>query len=80
MIDENASCHLALGSGFPECIENGIGMDDDELLSHGINVSKNHVDFIVGTSDLSITGITYDGVEIPIFENGNFSEDIISKC
>lgn len=80
LIDENASCHLALGSGFPECIKNGIDMNDDELLSHGINVSKNHVDFMIGTSDLSIIGTTNTGLEIPIFENGNFSEDIISKC
>lgn len=80
LIDENASCHLALGSGFPECIENGIGMDDDELLLHGINVSKNHVDFMIGTPDLSITGTTNTGLEISIFKNGNFSEDIVSKC
>lgn len=80
LIDENASCHLALGSGFPECIKDGIGMDDDELLSHGINVSKNHVDFMIGTPDLSIIGTTNTGLEIPIFKNGNFSKDIISKC
>lgn len=80
LIDENASCHLALGSGFPECIKDGISMNDDELLSHGINVSKNHVDFMIGTSDLSIIGTTNAGVEIPIFENGNFSGEVISKC
>ena len=35
---------------------------------------------MIGTSDLSIIGTTNTGLEIPIFENGNFSEDIISKC
>lgn len=80
LIDENASCHLALGSGFPECIKNGIGMNDEELLKNGINVSKNHVDFMIGTPDLSIIGTTNTGKEVSIFENGNFSKDIISKC
>ena len=80
LIDENASCHLALGSGFPECIKDGIGMTDEELLSHGINVSKNHVDFMIGTPDLSIIGTTNTGLEVSIFENGNFSGEITSKC
>lgn len=80
LIDENASCHLALGSGFPECIENGLGMSDEELLENGVNVSHNHVDFMIGTPDLSIIGTTYDNKEIPIFIDGNFSKDITQKC
>ena len=80
LIDENASCHLALGSGFPECIKNGMKMSDEELLLHGINVSKSHVDFMIGTPDLTITGTTIDGNEIPIFVEGNFSKNIVNKC
>lgn len=80
LIDENASCHLALGSGFPECIKNGIGMSDEQLLASGVNVSKNHVDFMIGTPDLMITGTTIDNREIPIFIDGNFSKDIIEFC
>lgn len=79
LIDENASCHLALGSGFPECLKDGIGMTDEQLLNHGINVSKNHVDFMIGTPDLTITGTTKDNKEIPIFVKGNFSPDIINN-
>lgn len=80
LIDENASCHLALGSGFPECIKDGIGMSDEELLLSGVNVSKNHVDFMIGTNDLEIIGTTWDNREIKIFVNGNFSKEIIDKC
>ena len=76
LIDENASCHLALGSGFPECIKNGIKMSDEQLLAHGINVSKSHVDFMIGTPDLTIVGTTKDNKKIPIFVNGNFSKEI----
>jgi len=75
LIDENASCHLALGSGFPECIKDGLNMSDNTLLSKGINISKNHVDFMIGSSDLTITGITKDSKEVPIFVNGNFHEE-----
>lgn len=47
-------------------------MSDDELSSLGVNFSDEHVDFMVGTPDLSITGICADGTEIPIFTDGNF--------
>ncbi len=79
LIDENASCHLALGAGFAECVNGGLDMDDDSLLKMGINQSKLHVDFMIGTKDLSIVGTTYDGREISIFENGNFSCEIIGE-
>lgn len=77
LIDENASCHLALGAGFSECIKDGTTMSDDILLSHGINISKQHVDFMIGTDDLNIIGTTRDGREVKIFENGKFSHDVL---
>lgn len=76
LIDENASCHLALGDGFTECFEADI-TDDDKLLEHGINVSKNHVDFMIGTSDMKIVGETFDGKVITIMENGNFVGNLV---
>ena len=77
LIDENASCHIALGAGFAECISDGLDMTVEELKSHGVNDSKQHVDFMIGTSDLNITGETVSGEIIPIFENGNFSSYIV---
>lgn len=70
LYDENASCHLALGAGFPECYEGGEDLDKDELLKVGVNHSATHVDFMIGADDLSITGITADGQEIPVFVDG----------
>lgn len=72
LFDENASCHLALGDGFNDSIETGKDMTKEELLKHGINQSKNHVDFMIGTSDLEIEAETKQGV-ISIFKNGNFT-------
>lgn len=70
--DENASCHLALGDGFSECIKNGANLTKEELLKEGINQSKNHVDFMIGTKDLEIEAETNQG-KIKIFTKGNFS-------
>lgn len=76
LFDENASCHLALGTGFPECIENGINMTKEELNEKGINTCTNHVDFMIGTKDLTIIGKTHNDEEIVIFENGDFSKEL----
>ncbi|MGX8698660.1 MAG: aminopeptidase, partial [bacterium] len=54
-------------------IEGGKDMTREELMAHGLNDSMTHVDFMVGTADLSVTGITADGQEIPVFINGNFA-------
>ena len=71
LFDENASCHLALGDGFPDSLKEGLTMTKEELLRKGINQSKNHVDFMIGTKDLEIEAETKDGV-VQIFKDGNF--------
>ena len=73
LYDENASCHLAFGEAYPECIAGGEQMTREELDAHGLNHSLTHVDFMVGTADLSITGTTHDGRELPVFRSGNFA-------
>lgn len=73
LYDENASCHLALGQGFPDCYEGGTEMNAEELLEAGVNKSATHVDFMIGTEDLAIEGIKADGTAVPVFENGNWT-------
>lgn len=72
LYDENASCHLALGMGFPDCLEGGEDLTKDELIARGVNQSSTHVDFMIGTDDLSIVGVGSDGVETPIFVDGQW--------
>ena len=72
LFDENASCHLALGECYPNTIRGGEEMSEEELKRCGGNKSVNHVDFMIGTADLSIDGITADGKVIPVFRDGNF--------
>ena len=71
LFDENASCHLALGDGFPSCLQKGLNMNKKQLLERGINQSNNHVDFMIGTDDLTIEAETIEGTII-LFNNGNF--------
>ncbi|MGE4483521.1 MAG: aminopeptidase [Oscillospiraceae bacterium] len=72
LFDENASCHLAFGDSYP-CIEGGTKMTKDELVAKGLNDSIAHEDFMIGSPDLSITGVTRDGREVPVFADGNFA-------
>ncbi|WP_409969407.1 aminopeptidase [Bengtsoniella intestinalis] len=72
LFDENASCHLAFGEAYP-CIEGGQDMTKAEKVAAGLNDSITHVDFMIGTADLSIVGTTQDGRTIPVFANGNFA-------
>ena len=73
LFDENAACHLALGFGFPECVEGFESMTDQELQEKGVNDSIIHVDFMIGSKDLDITGYTRDGKAVQIFKNGNWA-------
>ncbi|WP_077075206.1 aminopeptidase [Aedoeadaptatus urinae] len=74
LYDENASCHLALGKAYPTCLKDSGDLSKEELLERGANDSLTHVDFMVGTPDLSITATTIDGKEVPIFVDGNWAK------
>ena len=73
LFDENACCHFALGRGFNECVKDGLNKTKDELNEMGVNDSIIHVDFMIGTSDLSIVGKCRDGKEIQIFKDGTWA-------
>lgn len=76
LFDENAACHLALGDSFPECIKDGPNTAKEVLFKeHNMNKCDSHVDFMVGTKDMNIIGITEDKKEVPIFIEGNFTEE-----
>ena len=74
LFDENACCHVAVGRGFSEVLDGFIDMSLDEIHAKGINDSTIHVDFMVGSEDLDITGFRADGSSAPIFVNGTWAE------
>ncbi len=72
LFDENASCHIALGKGYPTTIYGGENLTFSERAKRGLNDSIEHVDFMIGTADTSIDGITKDGKTVPLFRNGDW--------
>lgn len=73
LFDENASCHLALGAGYSECIPGFEEMTFEECVEKGCNDSIIHVDFMIGAEDLSVIAVDKDGKETPLFVNGNWA-------
>ncbi len=73
LFDENASCHLALGRGFSNCIKDFDKYSKQEFDDMGVNTSMIHVDFMIGSKSLDIVGITKDGAKVQIFKNGNWA-------
>lgn len=76
LFDENAACHLALGKAYPTNIQNGTAMSKEELDKHGVNDSLIHEDFMIGSAELNIDGVTKDGKREPIFRNGNWAFEL----
>lgn len=73
LFDENASNHLAIGSAYAFCIEGGKKMSSEELAAAGINESITHVDFMIGSAEMDIDGITADGTVEPVFRKGDWA-------
>ncbi|PQP81728.1 aminopeptidase [Paenibacillus sp. PCH8] len=73
LFDENASNHLAIGNAYAFCLEGGKTMSKDELIERGMNSSLTHVDFMIGSGEMNIHGITSEGTEEAIFLQGNWA-------
>ncbi|HEY0826724.1 MAG TPA: aminopeptidase [Bacilli bacterium] len=73
LFDENASSHLAIGKAYPINLAGGADMTEEELAHHGVNTSLVHVDFMIGSADMNIDGVTPSGEVEPIFRNGNWA-------
>lgn len=73
LFDENASDHIAIGEAYPFNLQGGTKMSAEELTAHGINISQAHVDFMVGSNDMDIDGITAAGENVPIMRAGNWA-------
>jgi aminopeptidase len=76
LFDENASCHIALGRAYVNSIRGYATMTREQLSTIGCNTSMIHVDFMIGSKDLSITGVKRNGEKVMIFEAGNWSSSL----
>lgn len=73
LLDENASCHMALGDGYSSCLYDAASYTPAQARKLGVNQSMIHEDFMIGSPDLSVTGITEEGKEVRIFTDGNWA-------
>ncbi len=72
LLDENASCHLALGRAFRFNLEGGEKLSPEEFSSRGGNSSLIHVDFMIGSGEMDIDGILPDGKIEPVMRKGEW--------
>ena len=73
LFDENAACHIAFGQGYPGTVKGGNSMTREQLRDCGVNESLVHEDVMVGSDDMTITGLTENGETVVIFENGEWA-------
>ncbi|MET0528270.1 MAG: aminopeptidase [Microvirga sp.] len=72
LFDENASSHIALGQAYSKCIRDGGTMSEDELASRGSNKSLIHIDWMIGSDQVDVDGITQDGRPEPLMRGGEW--------
>ncbi|MBA7632498.1 Aminopeptidase 2 [subsurface metagenome] len=73
LIDENAAIHVAFGRARKFNLENGEVMSDDDFAGVGGNLSLIHIDFMIGSGEMDVDGITEDGTFEPIMRNGEWA-------
>ena len=76
LYDENAACHVALGSAYKENIEGGNNMDAEAADAAGVNESIIHVDFMIGSDKVDVDGIKPDGSLVPLIKAGRWAFDV----
>ena len=73
LFDENAACHLALGCGFADTIENFQNRSLEQCRELGVNDSMIHEDFMIGCDSMDIDAICENGQVMPVFRKGNWA-------
>lgn len=72
LFDENAACHIALGQAYSTCLINGDSLTAEQLAAKGANESLIHVDWMIGSGQISIDGVAKDGSHEPLMANGEW--------
>jgi aminopeptidase len=73
LFDENAASHIALGQAYSSCVRGGDKMTKEELAAKGANDSLIHVDWMIGSGELDIDGVTASGQAEPLMRKGEWA-------
>ncbi len=76
LFDENAASHIALGQSYASCLRNGDKLSPEELSARGANDSLIHVDWMIGSAELDIDGITPAGAAEPLMRGGEWAVSV----
>ncbi len=72
LFDENASSHIALGASILQAVPGASEESPEERHARGVNQSSIHTDFMIGSDELEIDGVTSGGDAVPIMRNGDW--------
>ena len=76
LFDENAACHIALGQAYKFSHEDGSTLSSEEFVAAGGNESAIHVDFMIGSQDMDVDGITTSGDREPLLRAGEWAFEL----
>ncbi len=72
LYDENAASHIAVGQAYAQNMEGTAEMSADQKLAAGMNTSLIHVDWMIGSGELNVDGVTKDGKAEALMRNGEW--------
>jgi aminopeptidase len=77
LLDENCVAHIALGMAYPDGVEHGSSMMEHERTAAGINDAMVHLDLMIGSATMDVSGVTMAGAHLPIMHNGQFVDALL---
>ena len=72
LFDENAACHIALGQAYSMCFKDGENLSQEQLAARGANSSLIHVDWMIGSNQIEVDGLTASGAGEPVMRSGEW--------
>jgi aminopeptidase len=72
LYDENAASHIAVGQAYSQNMKDVEKLSADEKLAKGMNTSLIHVDWMIGSGELDVDGVTRDGKAEPLMRKGEW--------
>jgi len=73
LYDENAASHIALGQAYSKCfLDGGAAFSEADLVARGANRSLIHIDWMIGSAEIDVDGLTAEGRAIPVMRAGEW--------